>query len=550
MAPPFRVDPVALDGAGKNVAGAVDGWGSALSALNAALSGTGGMGGQDPAGVVFARSYDDAATALLEAMVDLSNGAGRAADGIRASATNYSRAEVASNIDGKGGIPLPAAPPTPHVKTGTPPSAVGSDVGEPAGWFLVEPFVGMVWPDGDSSKCRSGGSAWSAVAVAFTAQQKGLSGAQATVAAQEIPEGPKIGTAFTNIDSAVNEVAGHAATISKSLNDYAAKIDTAQHAVKDLLARLVNPMTGVRQVVDWVTGEDDDEIKKIAHDISIIVNQFKTEAAALATLLTPIIAAVEVVVSTMKSLIGMEIEHIGGEIYDTLAPVVNAAAAFGQAMIENPGQTIQMAAGAALFGIGTDVLGAAGVGEALTAGAATPVAAPVAAAGGLLMAGGAALGLPAALDLTSEAVANPATVMHARTKEPNPGGFKPGHRGYGKQAEREGISRYQRQYPDRWVSTEKRAVKVTNEDGKQVNTFPDGFAKKPDGSWEAIGRPEYEAVEVKSGTAKLSDNQILLKDQLERGEPAYATIKTESGEIETIKITSFREIRVGSEGPR
>lgn len=336
MAPPFRVDPVALDGAGKNVAGAVDGWGSALSALNAALSGTAGVGGQDPAGIVFARSYDDSATALLEAMVDVSNGAGRAADGIRASATNYSRAEVAANIDGKGGVPLPAAAPTAHVKTGTPPSAVGSDVGEPAGWFLVEPFVGMIWPDGDSGKCRSGGTAWAAVQAAFTAQQKGLSGAQATVAAQEIPEGPKIGTAFTNIDSAVNEVAGHAGTIAKSLNDYAAKIDTAQNAVKDLLARVVNPMTGVRQVVDWVTGEDDDEIKKIARDISVIVNQFKGEVAALASLLTPIIAAVEMVISTMKSLITMEIEHIGGEIYDTLAPVVNAAAAFGQAMIENP----------------------------------------------------------------------------------------------------------------------------------------------------------------------------------------------------------------------
>lgn len=549
MAPPFRVDPVALDGAGKNVAGAVDGWGSALSALNAALSGTAGMGGQDPAGVVFARSYDDSATALLEAMVDLSNGAGRAADGIRASATNYSRAEVASNIDGKGGIPLPAAAPTPHVKSGTPPSAVGSDVGEPPGWFLVEPFVGMIWPDGDSGKCRAGGSAWSAVAAAFTAQQKGLSGAQATVAAQEIPEGPKIGTAFTTIDSAVGEVAEHAATISKSLNDYAAKIDTAQNAVKDLLARLVNPMTGVRQVVDWVTGEDDDEIKKIAHDISVIVNQFKDEAAALATLLEPIIAAVEMVISTMKSLIAMEIEHIGGEIYDTLVPVVNAAAAFGQAMIENPGQTIQMAAGAMLFGIGTDVLGAAGAGEVLTGGAATPVAAPVAAAGGLLMAGGAALGVPAALDLTTEAVANPATVMHARTKS-NPGGFKPGHRGYGKDAERRGIEQYKETNPDRWVSTEKKSVKVTNEDGKQVNTFPDGFAKKPDGTWEAIGRPEYEAVEVKSGAAKLSENQTLLKEQLERGEPAYATIRTENGQIETIKITSFDIQRVPSEGPR
>ncbi|WP_255799437.1 NAD(+)--arginine ADP-ribosyltransferase [Mycobacteroides abscessus] len=549
MAPPFRVDPVALDGAGKGVAGAVDGWGAALSALNAALSGTAGMGGQDPAGVVFARSYDSAATALLEAMVDLSNGAGRAADGIRASATNYSRAEVASNIDGKGGIALPAAAPTAQVKSGSPPSAVGSDVGEPPGWFLVEPFVGMIWPDGDSGKCRAGGGAWSAVAAAFTAQQKDLSGAQSTVAAQQIPEGPKIGAAFTNIDSAVSEVAEHAATISKGLNDYAGKIDSAQGAVKDLLARLVNPMTGVRQVVDWVTGEDDDEIKKIAHDISVIVNQFKGEVAALATLLQPIIAAVEMVISTMKSLIAMEIEHIGGEIYDTVAPVVNAAAAFGQAMIENPGQTIQMAAGGLAIGLGGGIAGLGGAVEVGTFGAATPVAVPVAAVGAGIAAAGAVVALPATWDLSKEAMNNPATVMHARTRS-NAGGFKPGHRGYGKDAERRGIEQYKETNPDRWVSTEKKAVKVTNEDGKEVNTFPDGFAKKPDGTWEVIGRPEYEAVEVKSGTAKLSENQTLLKEQLERGEPAYATIRTENGQIETIKITSFDIQRVPSEGPR
>ncbi|MBE5507659.1 NAD(+)--arginine ADP-ribosyltransferase [Mycobacteroides abscessus] len=541
MAPPFRVDPVALDGAGKGVTSAVDGWGGALSALNAALSGTAGMGGQDPAGIVFARAYDNSATALLEAMVDVANGAGRAADGIRASATNYSRAEVASNIDGKGGIPLPAAPPTEHVKTGTPPTAVGSDVGEPPGWFLVEPFVGMVWPDGDSGKCRAAQAAWSAVQAAFTAQQKGLSGAQATVAAQEIPEGPRIGAAFTNIDTAVGEVAGHAATIAKSLGDYAGKIDTAQNAVKDLLARIVNPLTGVRQVIDWVTGEDDDEIKKIAHDISVIVNQFRSEVAALATLLEPIIAAVETVISTMRSLIAMEIEHIGGEIYDTAAPLVNAAASFGQAMIDNPAQTIQMAAGAAMIGIGTDMLGIGGAGEVLTAGAATPVAVPVAAAGGLLMAGGAAIAAPAAWDLSKEAMNNGVTIMHARTDQRrNPDGTFAGGRNYGKASEEKGLQQYQRENPNREMLPKQREVKVTTPDGRTIGTRPDGLARKPDGT--------YEAIEVKSGGSPFTEGQKTLRDQLQRGEPAYITVE-EGGQIKTVKITSWREIFMESEGP-
>lgn len=550
MAPPFRVDPVALDGAGKSVSTSVDGWGSSLSTLTASLSGTAGMGGQDPAGIVFSRAYDSSAKELLEAMVDVANGAGRAADGIRASATNYSRAEVNSNIDGRGGIPLPPAAPTAQVKASAPPTAVGSDEGEPPGWFLVEPFIGMIWPDGDSGKLRAAATAWSSVGSAFTGQQKGLSGAQATVAAQEIPEGVKMGAAFTNIDSSVGDVGEHCATISQGLNSYAGKIDSVHGAIKDLLSRLVNPMTGVRQVVDWVTGEDDDEIKKIAHDIEVIVNQFKSEVSAIATLLEPIVAAAGMVISLMKSLIQMEIEHIGGEIYDTVAPIVNAAAAFGQAMIENPGQTVQMAAGAALMGLGADVAGLGGIAEGATLGAATPAAVPAMAIGGAMVAGGAALGVPAAWDLSKEAMANPATVMHARTKEPNPGAFQKGHRGYGKQAEREGIQQYKDRYQDRWLSTEKKAVKVTNEDGKQVNTFPDGFAKKPDGTWEAVGVPEYEALEVKSGTAKLSENQALLKEQLERGEPAYATIRTEGGQIETIKITSFHLEKVATEGPR
>lgn len=541
MAPPFRVDPVALDGAGKSVSTSVDGWGSSLSTLTASLSGTAGMGGQDPAGIVFSRAYDSSAKELLEAMVDVANGAGRAADGIRASATNYSRAEVNSNIDGKGGIPLPPAVPTAQVKASTPPTAVGSDAGEPPGWFLVEPFVGMIWPDGDSGKLRAAATAWSSVGSAFTGQQKGLSGAQATVSAQEIPERPKMGAAFTNIDSSVGEVGDHCATISQGLNSYAGKIDSVHTAIKDLLSRLVNPMTGVRQVVDWVTGEDDDEIKKIAHDIEVIVNQFKSEVSAIATLLEPIVAAAGMVISLMKSLIQMEIEHIGGEIYDTAAPIVNAAAAFGQAMIENPGQTIQMAAGAAMMGLGADIAGLGGIAEGATLGAATPAAVPAMAIGGAMVAGGAAIGLPAAWDLTKEAMANPATVMHARTEQSRtPDGKFDGGRGYGKSAEEKGLQQYQRENPNREMLPTQREVKVTTPDGRTIGTRPDGLARKPDGT--------YEAIEVKSGKSPFTEGQQTLKDQLKRGEPAYITVE-EGGQIKTVQITSWREIFMESEGP-
>lgn len=548
MAPPIHVDPVALDGAGRKVSTSVGGWGSALSALQSALSSTAGMGGDDPAGTVFAGQYDSSAKELLEAMVDVSNGAGRAADGIRASATNYSRAEVASNIDDKGGDPLPAASPTPTVKTGTPPSAVGSDVGDPLGWFLVEPFIGMIWPNGDSAKLRAAGSAWTTAGAAFTGQQPGLAGAQATAQAQQIPEGPKIDSAFKTIDGAVGEVGGMCNTIGTKLNDYATKIDTAHASILDLLARLVNPLTGAKQVADWITGEDNDEIKKIAADIRNIVNQFKSEVQALALLLAPIVQGASMVIDTLKSLVQMQIELFGDEIYNTVAPVVNAAASFGQAMINNPGQTIQMAAGVGMMAVGYDMMAAAGVGEVFTGGAATPIAAPVAVAGAGLLAGGAVVAIPPALDLTTEAATHGATVMHAHTGRPGEGidrgdGRDPyGHitgrpgGGYARQREAEGINRYRRNNPDEWVSTERRKAKV---DGVDNGRYYDGLAQKSDGT--------YKGIEVKSGDATRDADQRAFDSAVSPENPAYVTITNRSGDIETVKVTEVEVVKVAGE---
>ncbi|WP_100454865.1 WXG100-like domain-containing protein [Mycobacteroides abscessus] len=550
MAPPIHVDPVALDGAGRTVSSSVGGWDSALSALQSALSSSAGMGGDDPAGIVFARSYDSSAKELLEAMVDVSNGAGRAADGIRASATNYSRAEVASNIDGKGGDPLPAASPTPSVKAGTPPSAVGSDVGDPPGWFLVEPFIGMIWPNGDSAKLRAAGAAWTAAGAAFTAQQAGLAGAQATAQAQQIPEGPKIDSAFKTIDGAVGEVGGMCSTMGTKLNDYAAKIDTAHASILDLLARLINPLTGAKQVVDWITGEDDDEIKKIAADIRNIVNQFKSEVQSLALLLAPIIQGASMVIDTLKSLVQMQVELFGDEIYNTVAPLVNATASLGQAMIDNPGQTIQMAAGVGMMAVGYDMMAAAGVGEVFTGGAATPVAAPVAVAGAGLLAGGAVVAIPPALDLSKEAAVNGVTVMEARTGRPGEGvnrgddrdsiGTFTGRggtaRGYGRQPEAEGIDRYRRANPDEWVSTERRKANV---DGVENGRYYDGLAQKADGT--------YKGIEVKSGDATRNAEQRAFDSAVSPQNPAYVTITNRSGEVETVKVTEVEVIKVAGE---
>src|SRR4051812_48809916 len=81
------------------------------------------------------------------------------------------RAEVASNVHGAGGAPLPAAPVTAPVSAQLPPSARGSNEGAPPGWSLVEPFLGMIWPDGSPGKLRAAAEAWTTAGSAFLASE-------------------------------------------------------------------------------------------------------------------------------------------------------------------------------------------------------------------------------------------------------------------------------------------------------------------------------------------------------------------------------------------
>lgn len=156
---PLAVDPAALDSAGGAVVAAGAGLGAVISSLTAALAGCAGMAGDDPAGAVFGRSYDGSAAALVQAMSVARNGLCNLGDGVRMSAHNYSLAEAMSDVAGRA-APLPAPPPSGCVGVGAPPSAVGGGGGAPKGWGWVAPYIGMIWPNGDSTKLRAAAVAW------------------------------------------------------------------------------------------------------------------------------------------------------------------------------------------------------------------------------------------------------------------------------------------------------------------------------------------------------------------------------------------------------
>src|SRR3984957_13970189 len=311
---PLAVDPEVLDGAGAAVISAGEGLGSVITMLTTSLSGCNGMAGDDPAGAAFGRTYNSSASKLLEAMATTRNGLCRLGDGVRVSAPNYSAAEALSNVSGRG-QPLPAPHQTGSISAGSAPSAVGNGVAAPAGWGWGSKYIGMIWPNGDSAKLRSAAAAWTSAGTNFeVGEVLGAAGPMGSIGAQQIPEGPAIAAAFSATNRSASGILQQCATIATQLTSLAGKIDTVHAAILDLLSRICNPLTGLKEVWEFLTDDDEDEIRKIANDIRIIVNQFTAEVDALSQEITKALSETAVIISAMARYAEKEWDHF---LHDT-----------------------------------------------------------------------------------------------------------------------------------------------------------------------------------------------------------------------------------------
>jgi hypothetical protein len=297
---PLTVDPAALDGAGSAVITVGEGLAAAITGLGTALAGSGGMGGDDPAGMEVGRSYDSSASKVVEAMATTRNGLSRLGDGVRMSAHNYSVAEAHSDLTGRGNA-LSAAPMTAPVSAPSPPSSVGAGTNAPPGWAWVAPYIGMIWPTGDSAKMRVAAAAWLTAGTNFGVTEiQGTGGVLGPIRAQQIPEGGMIDAAFTDAYESTTRVVGSCQRIADQLNAYADKVDKVHAAILDLLSRICNPLTGLKEVWEFLTGEDEDEIKKIARDIRTVVDNFTAEVQALGREIGKVLTDAEHVVAIMS----------------------------------------------------------------------------------------------------------------------------------------------------------------------------------------------------------------------------------------------------------
>lgn len=283
--------------------------GSAITALIAALSGSKGMAGDDPVGAALGRAYDDAAAKVIEAMASARNGLCSIGDGVRVSAHNYALVEAMSDVTGRAAaLPMPQV--TCPLVAGAVPSAVGAGTSAPAGWGWVEPYIGMIWPTGDSAKLRAAAGAWTTAWVNFVATEITAGGpAMVAVGNQRIPEGDAIIKALAQASKATTDVARQCQTIATQLNSYADHIDHVHASIVDLLSRICDPMTGVKEVWDLLTDEDEDEIKRIADDIKTVVDNFAHEAETLAGEIRAAMAAAAAAAKDMAHWADKEWDH-------------------------------------------------------------------------------------------------------------------------------------------------------------------------------------------------------------------------------------------------
>ena len=311
----LAVDPQTLDGAGAAVVSTGADIGSTLSRLTATLSGSAGMCGDDPVGAAMGRSYDRAAQSLLAAMTAARNGLTNIGDGVRVSAYNYSRANASSDVSGRS-APLPVPTGSGRLTAGTLPSAVGSGDDAPAGWGWVHKYIGMIWPNGDPATLRTAAAAWTAAGTALLNTELAVAAPMGIVGEQQIPEADAMGRAFGDSVRGAGQVLASCAQLSTSLNGYATHVETTQAAIIDLLARICDPMTGIKLIWDFLTSEDEDEIAAIAADIKTVVANFEAETSALAAQLAPVIAEAATTVTEMGRWADREWRHF---LEDTVA---------------------------------------------------------------------------------------------------------------------------------------------------------------------------------------------------------------------------------------
>jgi ADP-ribosyltransferase exoenzyme len=319
--PPLAVDPETLSAAGSALVAAGDGLDAALAVLTA---GFGANTGLDAAGTVFGLAYQSAAESLLKVAAAAINACRYNGSRIQISASNYSKAEVASTLGGGGSVlqppgdPVKIAPPGPP----GPPGTLGPGEPPPLLWALVQSFVDDVWPNGDVAALHAAAGCWRGFGATVSGMEGALNASKTLVGTQQIPESERINQVLSQIVTGIDGFRQQCGKMAASLDDFANEVAHAQNAIRDLLHRLGSLCDPWHDVVSIFDGDAIDDIKKIAEDIDAVMHNLGREARAMEQSMKLGMQVIDgLVVGMEKDMRGMFTHFLGDEVGNPVATV-------------------------------------------------------------------------------------------------------------------------------------------------------------------------------------------------------------------------------------
>jgi hypothetical protein len=328
MGEPLRVDPAGLSAAGSAVAELSTGVTAAVGSLTASYNAN---TGQDAAGTAFGFAYQDSARALVEGVAKGVNALRHIGYLIQGSATNYSRAEAAADING-GAAPLPPPiAPAEFPAPGGDPDVNGPGQTPPVLWYLVEALVGDWWPNGSPSELRAAGAAWNAFATPLYGVTGQNAGPYGVIDAQQMPDKEPMKTAVRDVGTAMSSLAGEAQQLGSQLSNFASDVEHTQNAIRDLLDKLKSVVGSVVDqgvlgtVFELITGDAEEKIQEVANDIKAVIANHKRQSAARKELLADLVNGIKNYTRAMEIITRVELVNYLGEDAGRVAANINDA---------------------------------------------------------------------------------------------------------------------------------------------------------------------------------------------------------------------------------
>lgn len=297
--------------AGTGIGAVGEGLAAALGPLTA---GFGINSGQDAAGLMFGLGYQNAAQSLLNGAAAGIFACRYVGAKVQLCASNYSRAEAASNVRGSGHVlPAPAQPqdfPAPGR-----PGTVGAGVAQPLLWAVVEALVDDVWPNGNGLGMHAAAGCWRGFGDALRAVGHGLNGPKSVVAEQQVPEAPLVQQVLSELGSKLDKLAGRCDDLAKAVDEFANVVENAQNKIRDLLGRLAGLTNLAHDVMLIFEGDAADELEKIVRDINDVLDNMKREAQAREHVIKTGMQIIDGLVGELKTYVrGQLVEFLGNTV--------------------------------------------------------------------------------------------------------------------------------------------------------------------------------------------------------------------------------------------